>query len=43
MGNFYISDIKGRCSLAEGALSPSSIPFLPNLLRPNLLRPKIQS
>ena len=33
---------QGRCGLAEGALSPWSLPFLPNLLRPNLLRPEIQ-
>ena len=40
MENFYISGIKGRYGLAEGALSPWSLPFLPNLLRPNLLRPE---
>ena len=26
-------------SLAEGAMAPFLSPFLPNLLRPNLLRP----
>ncbi len=43
MLKIYISDIQGRCGPAEGALSPSSVPFLPNLLRPSLLRPKYSS
>ena len=40
---FLYFGFQGRRDLAEGALTSSPVPFLPNLLRPNLLRPKYNS